>query len=152
MVSILASTVCGPPLIRRDLLTQQVCLEWKVIPSPSMEALMQHYKTAGFSREVSRLATAPRRPSISGMYTYRWLRFANWATGHGFDPLGPTAAQITAFLYELLILKAISDMIMSVELQRPRLTPALLQWDLGIVLEAQSKSPYEPLREASLKH
>ena len=30
-----------------------------------------------------------------------WLRFANWATGKGFDPLGPTAAQIAAFLYEL---------------------------------------------------
>ena len=38
------------------------------------------------------------------------------------------------------------------ELQRPRLTPVLPQWDLGIVLEALSKPPYEPLREASLKH
>ena len=37
---------------------------------------------------------------------------------------------------------------MSMELQRPRLTPVLPQWDLGIVPEA----PYEPLREASLKH
>ena len=32
------------------------------------------------------------------------------------------------------------------------MTPVLLQWDLGIVLEALSKHPYEPLREASLKH
>ena len=38
------------------------------------------------------------------------------------------------------------------ELQRPRVTLVLPQWDLGIVLEALSKSPYEPLREASLKH
>ena len=38
------------------------------------------------------------------------------------------------------------------DLQRPRITLVLPQWDLGIVLEAQrSKSPYEPLREASLK-
>ena len=43
-------------------------------------------------------------------------------------------------------------MIMSMELQRPRLTPVLPQWDLGIVLEALSKPPYEPLRQASLKH
>ena len=41
---------------------------------------------------------------------------------------------------------------MSMELQRPRLTPVLPQWDLGIVREALSKPPYEPLREASLKH
>ena len=43
-------------------------------------------------------------------------------------------------------------MIMSMELQRPRLIPVLLQWDLGIVVEALTKPPYEPLREASLKH
>ena len=43
-------------------------------------------------------------------------------------------------------------MIMSMELQRPRLTPVLPQWDLGIVSEALSKPPYEPLREASIKH
>ena len=35
------------------------------------------------------------------------------------------------------------------KLQRPRITPVLLQWDLCIVLEALSKPPYKPLREAS---
>ena len=43
-------------------------------------------------------------------------------------------------------------MIMSMELQRHRLTLVLPQWDLAIVLEALSKPPYEPLRQASLKH
>ena len=43
-------------------------------------------------------------------------------------------------------------MITSLELQRPRTTPVLAQWDLGIVVEALSKPPYGPLREASLKH
>ena len=43
-------------------------------------------------------------------------------------------------------------MIASLELQIPRMTPVLPQWDLGIVLEALSKPPYEPLREACLKH
>ena len=43
-------------------------------------------------------------------------------------------------------------MIASMELQRPRVKPFLPQWDFGIVLETMSKSPYEPLREASLKH
>ena len=43
-------------------------------------------------------------------------------------------------------------MIASMELQRPRITPVLPQWDLGVVLEALSKPPYEPLREASFKH
>ena len=43
-------------------------------------------------------------------------------------------------------------MITSMELQRPRIAPVLPQWDLGIVLEALSKAPYEPLWEASLRH
>ena len=55
---------------------------------------MRHYKAAGFSDEVSRLAAAPKRPSTNHMYDDRWLRFARWAAGQGFDPLDPTAAQI----------------------------------------------------------
>ena len=43
-------------------------------------------------------------------------------------------------------------MIASMELQRPRVTPVPPQWDLGIMLEALSKPPWEPLLEDSLKH
>ena len=160
----------------------EICLGRKVVPSARMEALMRHSKAAGFSDEVSRLAAAPRRPSTNRMYDDRWLRFARWAAGQGFDPLDPTAAQIASFLFTLfdthglshqtvkgyrtclgsvlnrtgkakvVLHKTISDMIASMELQRPRVTPVLPQWDLGIVLEALSKPPYEPLREASFKH
>ena len=48
--------------------------------------------------------------------------------------------------------RTISDMIPSMELKGPRITPVLPQWDLGIMLEALSKPPYEPLWDASLKH
>ena len=143
---------------------------------------MRHYKAAGFSDEVSRLAAAPRRPSTNRMYDDLWRRFARWAAGQGFDPLDPTAAQIASFLFHLfdaqglspqtikgyrtcigsvlnrtgkarvVLHRTISDMIASMELQRPRITPVLPQWDLGVVLEELSKSPYEPLREASFKH
>ena len=61
---------------------------------------MKHYQAAGFSKEVSKLTAAPRRPSMNRMYDDRWLHFTNWATRKGFDPLGPTAAEIAAFLYE----------------------------------------------------
>ena len=97
-----ATTECGPPTIlslpQRPVVTTGLYLERQFVPSARMQALMQHYQAAGFSK----LATAPRRPSTNRMYDDRWLRFANWATGRGFDPLGPTAAQIAAFLYELL--------------------------------------------------
>ena len=153
----------------------------KVVPSARMEALMRHYKAAVFSDEVSRLAAAPRRPSTNRMYDDQWLRFARWAAGQGFDPLDPSAAQIASFLFDLfdthglspqtikgyrtclgsvlnrtgkarvVLHRTISDMIASMELQRPRVTPVLPQWDLGVVLEALSKPPYEPIREAAFK-
>ena len=134
---------------------------------------MKHYQAAGFLKEVSKLTAAPRRPSTNRMYDDRWLCFTNWARRKGFDPLGPTAAQIATFLYEFfnthglspqtikgyrscsvsvlsrtgkaaaVQAKTISDMIMSMVLQRPRLTPVLLQWVLVIVLEGLSKPPYE---------
>ena len=62
---------------------------------------MQHYQAAGFSKEGSRLTAAPRKPFTNRMYDDRWLLFAHWAAGQGMDPLGPTAAQIAAFLYYL---------------------------------------------------
>ena len=160
----------------------EVHLRRKVVPSARMESLMRHYKAAGFSDEVSRLAAAPRRPSTYRMYDDRWRRFTRWAAGQGFDPLDPTAAQIASFLFDLfdthslspqtikgyrtcigsvlnrtgrakvVLHRTISDMIASMELQRPRTMPVLPQRDLGVVLEALSKSPYEPLREASFKH
>ena len=188
VVSTPTSSLCGTPsslsLPSRSSVPagSEVCLGRKVVPSARMEALMRHYKAAGFSDEVSRLAAAPRRPSTNRMYDDRWLRFARWAAGQGFHPLDPTAAQIASFLFTLydthdlspqtvkgyrtclgsvlnrtgkakvVLHKTISDMIASMELQRPRFTPVLPQWDLGIVLEELSKPPYEPLREASLKH
>ena len=45
----------------------------------------------------------------------------------------------------------ISDMLSSMEIERPRLTPVLTEKDLGFVLEALAKPPYEPLWGASLK-
>ena len=75
---------------RQDLLSQQVYVSDG-----------KSYQAAGFSKEVSRLAAAPRRPSTNRMYNDRWLHFAPWAAGQRIDPLGPTAAQIAAFLYYL---------------------------------------------------
>ena len=180
----LCGTPVNSPLPSRSSVPAgpEVHLRRKVIPSARMEALMRHYKAAGFSDEVSRLAAAPRRPSTNRMYDDRWCRFARWAAGQGVDPLNPTAAQVASFLFDLFdthglspqtvkgyrtcigsVLnrtgksrvvshRAISDMIASMELQRPRATPVLPQWDLGVVLEALNKPPYEPLREASFKH
>ena len=73
------------------------------------------------------------QPSTNRMYDRRQVASLLSRTGN--------AAAVQA--------KTISDMLTSMNLQRPRMTTP---WDLGIMLEALSKPPYEPLQEASLKH
>ena len=97
MVSTPTTSLCGTPvnspIPSRSSVPAgpEVHLRRKVIPSARMEALMRHYKAAGFSDEVSRLAAAPRRPSTNRMYDDRWCRFARWAAGQGVDPLNPNS-------------------------------------------------------------
>ena len=75
------TSLCGTPVVSpipsRSSVPAgpEVHLRWKVIPSAHMEALMRHYKAAGFSDKVSRLAAAPRRPSTNRMYDDPWYRF-----------------------------------------------------------------------------
>ena len=160
MVPTPTSSLCGPSTVlslppRSSVTTgSEIHLGWKVVPSARMEALVRHYKAAGFSDEVSRLAPAPRRPSTNRMYEDWWLHFTRWATMQGFDPLNPSVAQIASFLYSLfdtglspqiikgyrtclgsvhnrsgkakvVLHRTISDMIASMELQRPRVTLVL---------------------------
>ena len=54
---LLNSVLLGPTV------TAGVCLGWQVMPYACMEALMQHYQAAAFSKDVSSLAAVPRRPS-----------------------------------------------------------------------------------------
>ena len=94
VVSTPTTSVRGLPSILsvmpRPTVTRGICLERQVIPSACMEALLHHYQAAGFSKEVSRLTAAPRRPSTNKMYDDRWLHFAYWGTGQGIDLLGAT--------------------------------------------------------------
>ena len=92
--------MCGPILLRPTVTTGIISR------AASRSISTQRWSHAALpssriSKEVSKLTAAPRRPSTNRMYDNRWLRFANWATRKGIDPLGPTAAQIAAFLYEL---------------------------------------------------
>ena len=79
MVSTSTTSLCGPPSLLSvqpgPTVTTGICLGRQVIPSASLEALMQYYQTAGFFFKVSRLVVAPRRPSTYRVYNDRWLRF-----------------------------------------------------------------------------
>ena len=174
---------------RRDLLSQQgYVLDGKSYHLHALRLSCSTPKQQDFQKRSLDSPQLLGGPLQRELYDDRWLRFAHWAAGQGIGPLGPTVAQIAAFLYYLFDInglspqtikgyrsclasvisrtgraaavqaKTISDMITLMELQKPRMTPVLPQWDLGIVLEAlskpayESKPPYGPLREATLKH
>ena len=87
VVSTPATIECGSPATilsvpQRPFVTTGLYPKRQVIPSARMEALMQHYQAAGFSREVSKFAAAPtcRRPS-----TMECTMTGGYTTGRGFD-------------------------------------------------------------------
>ena len=121
-----------------------------------------HYQ-AEFSKEVSRLTAACRRPSTNKMYDDRWLHFAHWDAGQGIDQkanflhylldahgLSPqTIKGYRSCLVSVLSrtgratavqAKTISDVITLMELQRPRMTPVLPQCDLDYCTSGLKKA------------
>ena len=73
MVSTSTTSLCGPPSLLSippgPIVISGICLDWQIIPSACLEALMQHYQAAEFFKEAPRLAAAPRRPSTNRVYT-----------------------------------------------------------------------------------
>ena len=136
VVSTSTTSVCEPPtvlsILQRPVVITGLYLEQQVVPSAR---LMQHCQAAGFSK-VSKLAAAPTRPSTNRMFDDRWLCFTNWATGKGFDPLGPTAAQIATFLYELFDTHGLSPP----TIKRYRSCLASVPSRTGKVAEVQAKT------------
>ena len=103
VVSTSTPSECGPPSHHSvpplPTVTTGVCLGQQVVTYARMEALMQHFKAAGSSEDVSRLAAAPKRPSTDCMTTSRCASLTG-PQDKEFLP-GPTTAQIAAFLYYL---------------------------------------------------
>jgi hypothetical protein len=151
------------------------------IPSASMEIVAKHLQATGFSEEVASIAAAPRRASTNRLYDGRWRIISEWAHDNGVYSFNPTAPQLANFLHFLwsvkeldprtikgdrttlasvLIPLGVSDAINSpvlsqllkcMEIAHPLKSTTIPIWDLGIVMSALKKAPYEPLASASLK-
>ena len=65
--STLTTSLCGPPtllsVLPRPAVTTGIYVKRQVLPPACMDALMQHYQAAGFSKGVSKL-TAARGDSL----------------------------------------------------------------------------------------
>ena len=137
-------------------------------------------QSGGFSKSLAARISHPQRDSTRRVYQSRIRVFVAWAEDNEVDPSCPSIPQLASFLEFLFVEKKLNprsirgyksaltdyfsplvvDISGSDELsrlltsffnERPPVVSSILPWDLRLVLDCLTKSPFEPLALASLK-
>ena len=138
-------------------------------------------KEQGFSEAVAARIEAPQRRSTRSAYEAKWTIFTKWCLSNQVDFRAPPLKAIADFLLHLFQEKklqpgtidgyrsAIADklgnstvnvskdenltrLLDSFHRDRPKGRRGIPSWNLSLVLHQLTKAPFEPLKEASLKH
>ena len=138
-------------------------------------------KEQGFSEAVAARIEAPQRRSTRSVYEAKWAIFTKWCVTNQVDFRSPPVKSVADFLMYLFEDKklqpstidgcrsAIADklgnttvniskddnltrLLESFHRDRPRGRRGIPSWNLSLVLHLLTRAPFEPLREASLKH
>ena len=138
-------------------------------------------KEQGFSEVVAARIEAPQRGSTTSVYEAKWTIFTKWCLSNQVDFRAPPLKAIVDFLLHLFqdrklepgtidgYRSAIADKLGNVPVNvskdenlthlldsfhrdRPKGRRGIPSWNLSLVLHQLTKAPFEPLKEASLKH
>ena len=138
-------------------------------------------KEQGFSQAVAARIEAPQRGSTRSVYEAKWAVFTKWCITNQVDFRSPPVKSVADFLLYLFedrklqpstidgYRSAIADklgnatiniskddnhtrLLDSFHRDRPKGRRGIPSWNLSLVLHQLTKAPFEPLREASLKH
>ena len=138
-------------------------------------------KEQGFSEAVAARIEAPQRGSTRSVYEAEWTIFTKWCLSNQVDFRAPPLKAIADFLLYLFqdgklqpgtidgYRSAIADklgnstinvskdenlthLLDSFHRDRPKGRRGIPSWNLSLVLHQLTKVPFEPLKEASLKH
>ena len=149
--------------------------------SPCMAPRATTIKEQGFSEAVAARIEAPQRKSTRSVYEAKWAIFTKWCVSNQVDFRSPPIKSVADFLLYLFEVKglqpstidgyrsAIADKLGSVTVNisrednltrlldsfhrdRPKGRRGIPSWNLSLVLHQLTKAPFEPLKEASLKH
>ena len=149
--------------------------------SPCLAPRATKIKEQGFSEAVAARIEAPQRRSTRSVYEAKWAIFAKWCIANQVDFRSPPVKSVADFLMHLFEDKklqpstidgyrsAIGDklgnatvniskddnltrLLQSFHRDRPKGWRGIPSWNLSLVLHQLTKAPFEPLREASLKH
>ena len=145
--------------------------------APRDSAIKEH----GFSEAVAARIQAPQRKSTRSVYEAKWTIFTKWCLSNQVDFRAPPLKAIADFLLYLFQDKklqpgtidgyrsAIADklgtgtinvskdenlthLLDSFNRDRPKGRRGIPSWNLSLVLHQLTKAPFEPLKQASLKH
>ena len=135
----------------------------------------------GFSVEVAERIATPQRSSTRTIYKSKWALFEKWCRENSMDFSTPSVKQVSDFfmyLYKDLnrrpstidwLQAAIVDtlgpaghhisqssdlsrLLSSFHRDRPKSSRNLPKWNLSVVLNELTKSPFEPMKDTDLKH
>ena len=149
--------------------------------SPCMALRATAIKERGFSEAVAARIEAPQRVSTRSVYDAKWTIFTEWCKDHKVDFRSPPITSIAEFLLYLFeerrlqpstidgYRSAIADkvgnspisisknedlnrLLDSFHRDRPKGRRGIPSWNLSLVLHQLTKAPFEPMKEASLKH
>ena len=149
--------------------------------SPCMAPRATSIKEQGFSEAVATRIEAPQRRTTRSVYEAKWAIFTKWCNTNQVDFRSPPAKSVADFLLYLFedrklqpstidgYRSAIADklgndlinistddnltrLLDSFQRDRPKGRRGIPSWNLSLVLHQLTKAPFEPLREASLKH
>ena len=149
--------------------------------SPCLAPRATKIKEQGFSEAVAARIEAPQRQSTRSVYEAKWTIFKKWCVTNQVDFRSPPVKSVADFLMYLFETKklqpstidgyrsAIADklgdttvniskdgnltrLLDSFHRDRPKGRRGVPSWNLSLVLHQLTKAPFEPLREASLKH
>ena len=149
--------------------------------SPCMAPRATKIKEQGFSEAVAARIEAPQRRSTRSVYEAKWTIFTKWCNTNQVDFRSPPVKSIADFLLYLFqdrklqpstidgYRSAIADklgnavvnvskddnltrLLESFHRDRPKGRRGIPSWNLSLVLHQLTKAPFEPLKEATLKH
>ena len=149
--------------------------------SPCLAPRASKIKEQGFSEAVAARIEAPQRRSTRSVYEAEWTIFTKWCDANQVDFRSPPVNSVADFLMYLFEDKklqpstidgyrsAIADklgnttvniskddnltrLLESFHRDRPKGRRGIPSWNLSLVLHQLTRAPFEPLREASLKH
>ena len=136
-------------------------------------------KEQGFSEAVGARIEAPQRGSTRSVYEAKWSIFTKWCLSNQVDFRAPPLKAIADFLlfqdrklqpstidgYRSAIANKLDNSSINVSKDenlthfldsfhrdRPKGRRGIPSWNLSLVLHHLTKAPFEPLKEASLKH